>query len=416
MVFSNFDVEFAPKYFCSLGAGVAFNSLNMSARAAAACAAWSSRIHPAHSLRESARDSEKAYKVGFIAEGPNNDESVALVAEQQRASCPTSWLLLHDSSIYRFWRRVLLVASIASLIIFPLELALVHQTQMERVVIVLDVLFAIDIMISFRLSFADESTGRFVVESKAIAKHYATGYFMPDVLSVFPVFTMLMTHDGPIALLGFLRLLRVRHILPVFSELEKMESLEYTTTCLLKFLLLLLLDAHSGGCLMWFLASLRDFREGETWVSTELAFGASVGEQYTACIYWAVTTLTTVGYGDYSPVSIEERLFGSLYMLFNMGILAYIIGMVSSLSTRDGCAAILCFSFLCSRRRNPGVKLCFPSMPFIIASGSSLAVKRGPAASSDTRPKQSNFASIDHNLQIKLDSRLRAVRFLRTRL
>jgi voltage-gated potassium channel len=45
----------------------------------------------------------------------------------------------------------------------------------------------------------------------------------------------------------------------------------------------------------------------------------------TSC-YFASTTLSTVGFGDYYPVSDEERLVGSFFLLFGVAIFSYFMG------------------------------------------------------------------------------------------
>lgn len=37
--------------------------------------------------------------------------------------------------------------------------------------------------------------------------------------------------------------------------------------------------------------------------------GWSTYERYVRSLYWSVTTLTTVGYGDFSPVTVNEQVF-----------------------------------------------------------------------------------------------------------
>ena len=36
------------------------------------------------------------------------------------------------------------------------------------------------------------------------------------------------------------------------------------------------------------------------------------------CMYYALTTLSTVGYGDYYPTSIAEKIFGSIVQIFGV--------------------------------------------------------------------------------------------------
>ena len=53
----------------------------------------------------------------------------------------------------------------------------------------------------------------------------------------------------------------------------------------------------------------------------------------TASLYWAFTTISTVGYGDLTPRSAGERLFAIIAMIFGTGIYAYIVGEVSAMVT-----------------------------------------------------------------------------------
>jgi hypothetical protein len=36
------------------------------------------------------------------------------------------------------------------------------------------------------------------------------------------------------------------------------------------------------------------------------------------CMYYSLTTLSTVGYGDYYPISIMEKIFGSIIQIFGV--------------------------------------------------------------------------------------------------
>lgn len=57
----------------------------------------------------------------------------------------------------------------------------------------------------------------------------------------------------------------------------------------------------------------------------------SIWTRYVMSVYWAITTLSTVGYGDLHPVNKYEMLFDIFYMLFNLGLTSYLIGNMTNL-------------------------------------------------------------------------------------
>lgn len=69
----------------------------------------------------------------------------------------------------------------------------------------------------------------------------------------------------------------------------------------------------------WIGAVMPNFREESLWI------------RYVAAIYWSITTLSTTGYGDLHPQNSKEMLFDIFYMLFNLGLTAYIIGNMTNL-------------------------------------------------------------------------------------
>jgi len=55
--------------------------------------------------------------------------------------------------------------------------------------------------------------------------------------------------------------------------------------------------------------------------------------RYLAALYWAMTTLTTVGYGDVLPTSDKERLYSMFAMIVGGSFYGYIIGSMTSVIT-----------------------------------------------------------------------------------
>jgi len=53
-------------------------------------------------------------------------------------------------------------------------------------------------------------------------------------------------------------------------------------------------------------------------------------------LYFAITSLTTVGYGDISAFTTAEMIIAMLWMMFGVGVYSFIVGTLSSvLSSMD---------------------------------------------------------------------------------
>ncbi|MFD1032596.1 potassium channel family protein [Metaplanococcus flavidus] len=53
-------------------------------------------------------------------------------------------------------------------------------------------------------------------------------------------------------------------------------------------------------------------------------------------LWWVLTTVTTVGFGDYSPVTVPGRIFGMFLYLFGIGLIGIILGKIVDTYTYYG--------------------------------------------------------------------------------
>lgn len=107
---------------------------------------------------------------------------------------------------------------------------------------------------------------------------------------------------APVRLLRVLRLLRLLRLASVARRLFSAQGLQYAAT-------LAALTAVAGGA----------------------AFAAVEEKDYSTAdgIYWALTTMTTVGYGDLSPETGTGRLVAIVVMLVGIGFVAILTGAVA---------------------------------------------------------------------------------------
>ena len=94
-----------------------------------------------------------------------------------------------------------------------------------------------------------------------------------------------------------------------------------------KLLVVLCLLSHWMACLY---GSVYDFAREDYAGANMRAW-----ELYVASLFWAVQTLTTVGYGNVVPQTVPERLLACAVMLLGGFVFSLIIGKVSSLLSED---------------------------------------------------------------------------------
>lgn len=148
---------------------------------------------------------------------------------------------------------------------------------------------------------------------------YVTSFFgVVDLLAILPSFLSLL-FPGAQALLivRALRILRIFRILKLGHYLGEAEQLRAALRAsrpkITVFLLFVTTVASIVGGLMYLF-------EGE----------ASGFDSIPTGVYWAIVTMTTVGFGDIAPVTTTGRFLASLLMLLGYGIIAIPTGIVTS--------------------------------------------------------------------------------------
>ncbi|MCO5565167.1 hypothetical protein L7F22_018840 [Adiantum nelumboides] len=241
---------------------------------------------------------------------------------------------------YRWWQNLLIVLVMYSAWVSPFEFGFIRDLPANFFVVdyIVDAFFALDIIVTFFVAYLDRKTYLFVDKHSKIAVRYMSTWLVLDVASSIPfqVLTLLVT--GKIGrgltynLLNMLRLWRLRRVSSLFARLEKDVRVSYFWIRCLKLLCVTLLAVHCAGCFYYLLAE-RYHDETRTWIGANLPHfkEETIWLRYVYCMYWSITTLTTVGYGDLHAQNANEMVFNVFYMLFNLGLTAYLIGNMTNL-------------------------------------------------------------------------------------
>jgi hypothetical protein len=86
---------------------------------------------------------------------------------------------------------------------------------------------------------------------------------------------------------------------------------------------------HVAACLMVTLSTLS---EEDNWVMSK-DVELEGFELYTLAFYFTITTVATVGYGDFSPVTVYERIFCIVLIVLGVSSFSLLSGALSSLIT-----------------------------------------------------------------------------------
>lgn len=97
---------------------------------------------------------------------------------------------------------------------------------------------------------------------------------------------------------------------------------------LLKFALAGLVCIHVSACLWYFTSKANDF-DPDTWVVRNSVIDDSDSRKYLVSVYWSISTVLTVGYGDVHAFTNFERLISVLWMMIGVIFYSVVIGLIT---------------------------------------------------------------------------------------
>lgn len=170
---------------------------------------------------------------------------------------------------------------------------------------------------AFTILFTLEYLARLVSVRKPL--RYVFSFFgIVDLLSILPTFMGLFIHGtGSLMVIRVLRLLRIFRVLKLIHFIREARSigaaLRASRRKIAVFLMSVIALVVILGTIMYI---IEDAEAGFTSIPRS--------------IYWAIVTLTTVGYGDIAPATALGQFLASVIMILGYAIIAVPTGIVST--------------------------------------------------------------------------------------
>eukprot|EP00980_Cylindrotheca_fusiformis_P020957 scaffold7970_cov118-Cylindrotheca_fusiformis.AAC.13 len=279
-------------------------------------------------------------------------DQIEAMKMQKKAKKESSWadvfIVFPMGNRYRAWWMFTVVATCFTFFFETYQIAfppagLLPPSEPSSVLdYTLITIFAVDMVVHFNLAYFNEEN-QLIYSHREIAKRYLSFYFWIDLVGVMPFYLIALAISGQylenntatqyMALLRLFRLVRMRRVKQLFDIIKFSTKVSLMSLTLIRNGVAAMVWSHFAACVFYFIAKQYDFDADNTWIGPHEDM--SPFQTYVTTLYWSVVTFTTVGYGDYSPVNPAEQIFGMIFMLLNIILMAYIIGSITLLVVKN---------------------------------------------------------------------------------
>ncbi|XP_053158522.1 potassium voltage-gated channel subfamily H member 3 isoform X2 [Hemicordylus capensis] len=330
--------------------------------------------HLSGHLQKQGKGKRKLHK-GVFGEKP------ALPEYKVAAARKSPFILLHYGTFKAGWDGLILLATLYVAVTVPYSVCFsgIKDEGLPEAArappsicdLSVEILFILDIVLNFRTTFVSKS-GQVVFDPHAIFLHYLTRWFVLDLLAALP-FDLLYAFKVNVYfgahLLKTVRLLRLLRLLPNLDRYS-----QYSAVVLTLLMTVFALLAHWVACI-WYFIGQREVESspsqlpGIGWLQElarrletpyylvqrnssgeedscnrtgpplngsawELFGGPSLRSAYITSLYFALSSLTSVGFGNVSANTDSEKIFSICTMLVGALMHAVVFGNVTAIIQR----------------------------------------------------------------------------------
>nr|XP_051680933.1 potassium voltage-gated channel subfamily H member 4 isoform X3 [Oryctolagus cuniculus] len=263
-------------------------------------------------------------------------------------------LLLHYSVPKAIWDGLILLATFYVAVTVPYNVCFAGDddtpvTSRHTLAsdIAVEMLFILDIILNFRTTYVSQS-GQVISAPRSIGLHYLATWFFVDLIAALPFDLLYVFNITVTSLVHLLKTVRLLRLLRLLQKLERYSQCSAVVLTLLMSVFALL--AHWMAC-VWYVIGRREMEANDPllwdigWLHElgkrlEMPYvngsagGPSRRSAYIAALYFTLSSLTSVGFGNVCANTDAEKIFSICTMLIGALMHALVFGNVTAIIQR----------------------------------------------------------------------------------
>lgn len=281
-------------------------------------------------------------------------KKLSMISEQEEKWWEVRFLFHPESGARMIWDILILAFIIYQSLSVPYFICFndIPSDLTNGFEFLMNICFISDVLATFNTGFYIKGT--LVMNRKDIIKDYIKFWFWMDVVASMPynwfvgnIFggdSTSSAYNAPkvlrlMRIFRFLKVLRLLRLAKLKKILMKIEDYIASNTLANifvfgKLLALVFFIAHWTACLWFFIGDQGSDIHPVTWITYINLQNSSIFEKYITSLYWAFTTMSTVGYGDITPFTVTEKIFAMMTMIMASGVFAFTIGSIGALVSK----------------------------------------------------------------------------------
>ncbi|KAG8013456.1 Potassium voltage-gated channel subfamily H member 5, partial [Nibea albiflora] len=288
---------------------------------------------------------EVSHKQSRLAEVLQLNSDILPQYKQEAPKTPPH-IILHYCTFKTTWDWVILILTFYTAIMVPYNVS--FKTKQNNIVwlvldSVVDVIFLVDIVLNFHTTFVGPG-GEVISDPKLIRMNYLKTWFVIDLLSCLPydiINAFENVDEGISSLFSSLKVVRLLRLGRVARKLD--HYLEYGAAVLVLLVCVFGLVAHWLACIWYSIGDYEVIDEAtntikmDSWlyqlaisIGSPYRYNASGSGQweggpgkdslYITSLYFTMTSLTTIGFGNIAPTTDGEKIFSVAMMMVGLPV------------------------------------------------------------------------------------------------